>query len=133
MMAEGMVRDANIVHRTIRKQPGMERGSRRKRGHMTRAELWDEANHCAMPGSTGIAQHCGTPLTVAEIASLEDGAEVVVTWNGGNGPHPYRVTVDDDGERYAGERVNCNPLLTFGAAQRYPISRVTRAAAVDGA
>jgi len=30
-------------------------------------------------------------LTVPEIAALQDGDEVVITWSGGNGPFCYRV------------------------------------------
>jgi hypothetical protein len=35
--------------------------------------------------------HHGEPLTVQQIEALQEGQEVVVTWSGGNGPHPYRV------------------------------------------
>jgi len=30
-------------------------------------------------------------LTVAEILTLKQGEEIVVTWSGGNGPHTYKV------------------------------------------
>ncbi|GAB3380904.1 hypothetical protein NCG89_00940 [Spongiibacter taiwanensis] len=35
-------------------------------------------------------------LTQDEVNALETGAEVVVLWSGGNGPHKYRV-VNDNG------------------------------------
>lgn len=33
----------------------------------------------------------GAPLTPIELAGLPDGAEVVIIWSGGNGPHRARV------------------------------------------
>lgn len=51
------------------------------------------------PGTFGRAHHVGDPLRPERIAELPDGAEVVITWFGGNGPHPYRVLVDFGGER----------------------------------
>lgn len=60
---------------------------------------WDRAHGCALPGSIGRANHVGDPLTVQQIRELPDGAEVVITWDGGNGPAPYRIFVDKYGER----------------------------------
>jgi hypothetical protein len=51
------------------------------------------------PGKIGRGRHVGDPLTAEQIRDLPDGAEVVVTWCGGNGPWPYRVLVDVTGER----------------------------------
>jgi hypothetical protein len=89
---------------------------------------WDSEHDCVAPGRNGLATHVGCPLTVAEIGALEDGAEVVVTWSGGNGPHAYRVRVDDRGERFAGAVKDDNPLVTFWPTQLHPLNRVTRAA-----
>lgn len=36
-------------------------------------------------------------LTQEEFDALESGAEVVITWSGGNGPHRYRVSKLHDG------------------------------------
>ena len=41
------------------------------------------------------------PLTLAEVELLEDGAEVIVLWSGGNGPYRYTVHVDKWGCRWA--------------------------------
>lgn len=38
----------------------------------------------------------GEPLTVEQIKALKPGQRVVVTWNGGNGPHEYEVVHDDE-------------------------------------
>lgn len=43
----------------------------------------------------------GKPLTQAEVGQLPQGAEIVVTWSGGNGPHHYHVLIDKWGDRYA--------------------------------
>jgi hypothetical protein len=34
---------------------------------------------------------CGEPLTAEEVAALPHGAEVVIGWSGGNGPHRYFI------------------------------------------
>lgn len=34
-------------------------------------------------------------LTQAEVNELDDGTEVMVKWNGGNGPHRYTISTDD--------------------------------------
>ena len=31
------------------------------------------------------------PLTAEEVATLPDGASIIVVWSGGNGPHRYTV------------------------------------------
>jgi hypothetical protein len=89
--------------------------------------MWDEENGCVPPGRNGDARHRGTPLTVAEIRALKEGAEVVVTWSGGNGPWRYRISVENglpciltsDGQGIAAW------LLPFGTEQELPLNRVT--------
>lgn len=66
----------------------------------------------AWPGKGGYATHLGPPLTPAETAQLPDGAEVVITWFGGNGPAPYRVLVDRDGVRRT-EGMYCDRIPAF--------------------
>lgn len=62
-------------------------------------------------------------MTVEQIRVLPDGAEIVVTWDGGNGPHPYRVLVDEWGVRRI-EGVYCDQILP-ATVGRNPIHRVT--------
>jgi len=76
------------------------------------------------PGTIGIAAHRGEPLTAQQIRELPDGAEIVITWDGGNGPWPERVLVDSAGERRT-ESLYCDLLLPFGLDQRRPLHRVT--------
>lgn len=87
---------------------------------------WDQQHGCNTEGTTGRARHLGDPLTVDQIRELPDGAEIVVTWDGGNGPHPYRVLVDAWGVRLV-ESLYCDPLLKdyLGPDQRIPFHRVT--------
>ena len=79
------------------------------------------------PGTFGRSHHLGEPLTAEQIRELPDGAEVVITWCGGNGPHPYRILVDSEGQR----RVEClypDLLLQYDAPGRLmqkPLHRVT--------
>jgi len=61
------------------------------------------------PGTIGRGTHLGEPLTDEQIGELPDGAEIVITWCGGNGPWPERVLVDSSGRRLA-EGVYCDPL-----------------------
>lgn len=42
----------------------------------------------------------GPPLTADEVADLPHGAEIIVVWGGGNGPHRYRIH-HDRGEPHA--------------------------------
>lgn len=86
---------------------------------------WDEANGCTLPGKNGSAVHRGKPLSVDQIRALPEGAEVVVTWSGGNGPHLYRVAIDAFGERCVNGFID--PLLRW-AGQKVPLNRVTLAA-----
>ena len=67
----------------------------------------------AWPGRGGTARHVGPPLTPDQTAQLPDGAEIVITWFGGNGPHPYRVLVTHWGQRRI-EGLYCDPLPNFG-------------------
>ncbi len=46
-----------------------------------------------------MATHEGKPLTEDDFDALPDGARVVVTWSGGNGPHEYLVRVSQFGQR----------------------------------
>lgn len=59
-------------------------------------------------GST--LRHIGEPLTRGQVAELPDGAEVIITWDGGNGPWPYRVLVDSYGARRT-ETIQCDRIL----------------------
>jgi len=66
----------------------------------------------AWVGRTGRAIHHGPPLTAKQVADLADGTEIVITWFGGNGPHPYRVLVDTTGQRRV-EGLYCDPIPNF--------------------
>lgn len=91
------------------------------------AEAWDEVHKCAQPGTRGNAVHIGDPLTVKEILELTDGTEVVVTWDGGNGPHQYTVRIRHPDRPEVGEDPRyTTSLLIFGREQRIPIHRITR-------
>ncbi|MGC4886675.1 hypothetical protein [Micromonospora sp. DT227] len=86
---------------------------------------WDSHHGCATPGSTGRANHLGEPLTVQQIRELPDGAEVVITWDGGNGPHPYRILVDYASARHV-ESLYCDEILKpHLGEQAVPFHRVT--------
>jgi hypothetical protein len=86
---------------------------------------WDREHGCTQPGSIGEAIHLGGPLTVQQIRNLPDGAEVVITWSGGNGPHPYRILVDFNGERCV-ETLHCDEILKpYLGEQTVPFHRVT--------
>jgi hypothetical protein len=74
-------------------------------------------------GQHGRAHHLGEPLTCDEIRSLPDGAEIVVTWDGGNGPHPYRVLVDFEGRRRI-EGLYCDEIIADWYTMA-PLHRVT--------
>jgi hypothetical protein len=81
------------------------------------------------PGTIGRGVHLGDPLTAQQIRELPDGAEIVITWDGGNGPWPARILVDSEGQRRA-EGLYCDRLLDFdapyrGELQRKPFHRVT--------
>lgn len=73
------------------------------------------------------------PLTAEEAASLPEDEEVIVVWEGGNGPAHYRVAIDRRGQRYAaplhhggGSRMEfCNPLEFVGQGRYH--TRVWRA------
>lgn len=82
---------------------------------------------CWTPGTNGRATHLGDPLTCQQIRELPDGAEVVITWSGGNGPWPYRVLVDRDDVRRV-ESLYADPILSLGylpEQQTLPMNRVT--------
>lgn len=51
-----------------------------------------DLSRCAF-GST---LHSGPDLTREQIASLANHVRIVVTWDGGNGPHHYTVRTDLD-------------------------------------
>jgi hypothetical protein len=82
-------------------------------------------------GTNGRGTHHGEPLTCEQIRQLPDGAEVVVTWCGGNGPSPVRVLVDTEGQRRA-EGLYCDRFLDMdgspslpGGLQQVPLHRIT--------
>jgi len=50
-------------------------------------------------GRYGIPALCGTQpprLSAEEIAALPNGTRIIVTWDGGNGPHEYVIRNDLD-------------------------------------
>jgi hypothetical protein len=89
---------------------------------------FDENGYCK-PGTYGRSHHLGDPLTAEQIRELPDGAEVVITWCGGNGPHPYRVLLDSEGQRRV-ESLYPDLLLEYDGIpparlQKKPLHRVT--------
>ena len=84
---------------------------------------WDFEHGCNEAGTNGRSAHRGKPLTVTQIQGLPDGAEVVITWSGGNGPWPYRILVDQAGERRV-ENLYPDHLIQW-AGQKVPLHRVT--------
>lgn len=65
-------------------------------------------------------------LTAEEVARLEEGTPIIVIWEGGNGPHRYRVAIDRHGQRYAapvhhggGSRMEFYNPLEFVGRERY--------------
>ena len=86
----------------------------------------DPERGCWTSGTVGSAVHEGDPLTVEQIRALPKGAEVVVTWSGGNGPHRYHIA-HRDATVYAAVR---SPFLLVAPLlarpdQRIPLHRVT--------
>lgn len=84
---------------------------------------WDEQHGCCGPGSQSKFPHLGDPLTAAQIRALADGTEVMITWSGGNGPHPYRILVCKWGIVRV-ETGYADSILTF-QDQVKPMNRVT--------
>jgi hypothetical protein len=68
--------------------------------------------------------HTVEPLTQEEVDELPEGAEVVITWSGGNGPWRYTIAVDRNGCRMAKE---ANAYIDFVGPER-PFTVVRRAA-----
>ena len=87
-----------------------------------------DENGYAKPGTVGRSHHLGEPLTAEQIRELPDGTEVVITWCGGNGPHPYRILVDYEGHRHV-ESLYPDRLLEYdgvsGKLMVKPLHRVT--------
>lgn len=88
-----------------------------------------DENGYRKPGMTGRGVHLGDPLTAQQIRELPDGAEVVITWSGGNGPAPYRILADSAGVRRV-ENLYPDELLPYdhperGELQFRPLHRVT--------
>lgn len=86
---------------------------------------WDREHGCNTPGTRGRANHLGDPLNVQQIRELPDGAEVVITWDGGNGPHPYRILVDQCGDRRVETCYADEILKPYLGEQAIPFHRVT--------
>jgi hypothetical protein len=82
---------------------------------------FDEQGFCK-PGTIGRGVHLGEPLTAGQIRELPDGAEIVITWFGGNGPWPARVLVDFCGVRRI-ENLYADELIAAWHAR--PFNRVT--------
>jgi len=69
-------------------------------------------------------------LTQAEVNALPEGTLIEVIWSGGNGPHRYRVEVDQHGMRRAaghwlegvGEKPQTEVRLSSGATD--PVERL---------
>lgn len=89
---------------------------------LERGGYWSE-------GTVGEAVHEGEPLTVEEIKALPEGAEVVVTWSGGNGPHRYRVAYEMGWPGVMAPGDLSVSLLLSSWEQRIPLHRVTRVVA----
>jgi molybdopterin biosynthesis enzyme MoaB len=77
-------------------------------------------------GHFGVVEDPATPLTAEEVEALPEGTPVVIIWSGGNGPHRYRITVDDYGRRYAdaygegiGEQFRWYNPLRFVGQERF--------------
>lgn len=87
---------------------------------------WDREHGCTTPGTNGRGAHLDDPLTVDQIRELPDGAEVVITWSGDNGPWPYRILVNQTGERHV-ESLHCDPILQPWppGEQVKPLHRIT--------
>ncbi len=55
-------------------------------------------------GEHGITKYCNTSpsqLSFKEISELKNGDRIIITWDGGNGPHEYEIRNDiDSWERY---------------------------------
>lgn len=86
---------------------------------------WDRDHGCTTAGNIGRANHLGAPLTVQQIRELPDHAEVVITWDGGNGPHPYRILVDNAGARRVESLHGDEILKPHLGQQAVPFHRVT--------
>lgn len=61
------------------------------------------------------------PLAHDEVRALIEPTPIIVTWSGGNGPHPYTLITDPEGRQYAAPRGDehgrlryCNPLEFVG-------------------
>lgn len=52
-------------------------------------------------------------LTQEEFDQLPDGADVVITWSGGNGPHQYKIHVDKWGIRRVYSQVPAGIKQTY--------------------
>lgn len=79
-------------------------------------------NGVQTPGTIGRGHHLGEPLTCDQIRALPDRAEIVVTWDGGNGPWPERVLVDRQGTRRV-EGLYCDQIIHGWSV--VPLHRVT--------
>jgi hypothetical protein len=105
--------------------PGTAHAKAQRDARETGVSGFDDQGFCK-PGTAGRGRHVGEPLTGSQIAALPDGAEVVITWFGGNGPAPYRILVDAWGERRV-ETCYADPILRGGVRPGdLPWPRVTR-------
>lgn len=64
-------------------------------------------------------------LTEEQVAELPEGAKVVITWSGGNGPHTYEIhqcagqTYAWSSDLYLAERLKHYNPITFVGAERF--------------
>lgn len=69
---------------------------------------WQDRKRHGRPSAEDEA--AGRCLSLAEIAAIPDGAEVSVVWNGGNGPHRYRIARVDGWVTTTAQAENFNPM-----------------------
>ena len=62
------------------------------------------------------------PLTQEQVDELPEGAEVEITWSGGNGPHRYLIAIDVNGTRCV-DTVYCDPIDFVGPDRPFTVVR----------
>ena len=65
------------------------------------------------------------PLTMEEVEKLEDGAQVIITWSGGNGPWQYTVRTTQWGPAAMSDwevehdKVDLHKLMTLVGSEKF--------------